>query len=117
VCHCAPPVNKPTREEREHCRPWLQQTVDLLPVHVFLALGQLAWQAILTEIESRNWHTGRRAKFAHGQTQSLSKDRWLLASYHPSQQNTFTGRLTESMFDDVFQTAKELLQRPAGNRG
>jgi uracil-DNA glycosylase family 4 len=113
VCHCAPPGNKPNREELLHCQPWLQQTLDLVPTRVYLALGQIAWKALLSETESRDWQTERRRKFCHGQTQPLTRERWLLASYHPSQQNTFTGRLTEEMFDDVFRTARELLATPA----
>jgi uracil-DNA glycosylase family 4 len=109
ICHCAPPDNKPTKEEIANCRSWLSQTLDISPVRVLLALGQIAWKGVLDEVISRGWHTGRRPKFAHAAKIELADDRWLLASYHPSQQNTFTKRLTESMFDDVFVTANELL--------
>jgi uracil-DNA glycosylase family 4 len=113
VCHCAPPTNKPTRQELQNCQPWLAQTFDLVPARIFLALGQIAWKETWAEIESRGWNTVRRPKFGHGQTQPLTENRWLIASYHPSQQNTFTGRLTEPMLDDVFRTANQLLKREA----
>ena len=113
VCHCAPPENRPTGEETEHCRRWLEATIDLLSVRVFLALGQIAFKAMVNEAAVRGWHEGRRPKFAHEALVELTGDRWLLGSYHPSQQNTFTGRLTEPMFDRVFRTAGRLLEQAA----
>jgi uracil-DNA glycosylase family 4 len=110
VCHCAPPENKPTPQEISNCRPWFVETIDMLPVRVFLALGQIAWKATLDQIIERGWYEGRRPKFAHGAQVALGDHRWLLASYHPSQQNTFTGKLTQSMFDGVFRKARKLLQ-------
>jgi uracil-DNA glycosylase family 4 len=112
VCHCAPPGNKPTRQEMQECRPWLKTTVDLVSPRVLLALGQIAWQGIVGEIVQRGWYSGPRPKFGHLAQFSLTEGRYLLGSYHPSQQNTFTGRLTEGMFDDVFSTAKTLLVGP-----
>ncbi len=109
VCHCAPPDNKPTRDEIAACRPFLTETFDAVPVRVFLALGQIAWQAIVDEARGRGWHTGARPKFGHGAVSELTGGRWLLASYHPSQQNTFTGKLIEPMFDAVFEKARRLL--------
>lgn len=109
VCHCAPPDNKPTTEEVASCRVWLTKTIDLLRVRVFLALGQLAWSATLQHLSQRGDWEGRRPKFSHGARIALRGGRWLLASYHPSQQNTFTGRLTEEMLDDVFRAARQLL--------
>ncbi len=102
VCHCAPPDNKPTREEVEQCREWFDKTVDLVQPHVFLALGQLAWRAVVDLARKREWYAGKVPKFGHGAIVELSEGRHLLGSYHPSQQNTFTGRLTEEMLDDVF---------------
>jgi uracil-DNA glycosylase family 4 len=112
VCHCAPPGNKPTLAEVENCRNWLERTVDDLPVRVFLALGQIAWQAAVREARRREWLSGksRSPKFAHATQASLTGERWLLGSFHPSQQNTFTGKLTEPMFDAVFEAARELLK-------
>jgi uracil-DNA glycosylase len=111
VCHCAPPDNKPLPQEERNCRGWLTTTVDLLPVRVMLALGQIGWRAALVQAVERGWHVGRLPKFGHGAKVPLAGDRWLLGSYHPSQQNTFTGRLTEPMFDAVFAAAREILDR------
>jgi uracil-DNA glycosylase family 4 len=113
VCHCAPPDNKPTGDEMEQCRDWLTQTVELVPARVYLALGHIAWRAVADEARRRGWLVGPRPKFSHGATVALDGERWLLGSYHPSQQNTFTGRLTRRMFDHVFCTARRLLERPS----
>ena len=109
ICHCAPPANKPTTEEAANCQSWLDETITLLPVRVFLALGQLAWKGTIDRLQDRGWHTGRRPKFGHAAKVELTGQRWLLGSYHPSQQNTFTGKLTEPMLDAVFRQAKRLL--------
>jgi uracil-DNA glycosylase family 4 len=111
TCHCAPPGNKPTREEIASCRDWLGQTVDLIPVRVILALGQIAWGSVTDEARRRGWLAGPRPAFGHLATVSLAGGRWLMGSYHPSQQNTFTGRLTRRMFDQVFRTAREILRQ------
>jgi uracil-DNA glycosylase family 4 len=110
VCHCAPPDNKPTTDEVQLCNPFLQRTIDQLPARVFLALGQLGWKATIAEAKRRDWWTGKQPKFGHGAKVKLAEDRWLLGSYHPSQQNTFTGRLTESMLDSVFRDARRLIR-------
>ena len=112
ACHCAPPGNRPAVDELESCREWFDETVDLLPVRVFLALGAIAWRAVVDLARRRNWYTGPIPKFSHQALVPLSEDRWLLGSYHPSQQNTFTGRLTEQMFDEVFALARTKLSRP-----
>jgi uracil-DNA glycosylase family 4 len=109
TCHCAPPDNKPTREEIAACRTWLSATFDAVPARVYLALGQIAWQSVVDEARRRGWLQGRRPKFGHDAQASLGDQRWLLGSYHPSQQNTFTGKLTEPMFDRVFARARQLL--------
>jgi len=111
VCHCAPPRNKPTAKEVAACRPWLHSTIKLLPTRVFLTLGQLAWKATLEYVVASGLLEGKRPRFAHGAQVSLRDGRSILASYHPSQQNTFTGRLTEDMLDDVFVKARGLLAR------
>ncbi len=110
TCHCAPPANKPTREEIENCHPWLEQTVDLLPVQVFLALGQIGWKAVLDFKKRQGKLTGKRPVFSHGAEYQFPDGHWLVGSYHPSQQNTFTGRLTEPMFDSVFELVKSKLK-------
>jgi len=109
VCHCAPPNNKPTIEEVANCRPWLAETIDLAHPQVLLALGQIAWKALLAETRRRAWQTGKQPKFGHGACSPLAGGRWLVGSYHPSQQNTFTGKLTERMFDAVFARVRELI--------
>jgi uracil-DNA glycosylase family 4 len=110
TCHCAPPDNKPTADELVACSEWFEQTIDLLPVRVFLALGGIAWKSVIALARSRGWQTGRVPKFGHGAKVELTGERWLIGSYHPSQQNTFTGKLTEPMFDQVFALARELLE-------
>lgn len=109
ACHCAPPGNKPTREELGHCAEWFDATVAILPIKVFLALGHIGWRAVVDRARQFGWYEGPIPKFAHQATVRLNGGRWLLGSYHPSQQNTFTGKLTEEMFDQVFRTAKKLL--------
>jgi len=110
---CAPPANKPTPEEQARCRPYLERELDLLAAaRVYLALGQIGYQAA-----ARFFGVRPRPKFAHGLEVPLPgrpgrPDRTLLCSYHVSQQNTFTGRLTEAMLDDVFARARALATDP-----
>ncbi|MCP4192041.1 MAG: uracil-DNA glycosylase [Planctomycetaceae bacterium] len=111
VCHCAPPDNKPTRPEIERCQPFLDQTVELLQPLVFLALGQIAWRASLHHLAQRKWLSKTRPKFSHGGKHILANGSLLIGSYHPSQQNTFTGRLTEPMLDSVFQTINDWIEK------
>ncbi len=110
VCHCAPPDNKPLPKEIGDCREWLEETIDLVKPRVLLALGQIAWRAVIGEARRREWHAGGIPKFGHGAKVALTDERWLIASYHPSQQNTFTGKLTEKMLDAVFAEARRLLE-------
>jgi uracil-DNA glycosylase family 4 len=110
TCHCAPPDNKPTTEEIANCQSWLAATFDVTPARVFLALGQIAWRSIVVEARRREWAAPAKSKFGHGVAAPLGDGRWLLGSYHPSQQNTFTGKLTESMFDAVFERARAILR-------
>lgn len=110
VCHCAPPENKPLPCEIAACREWLDATFDATGPKVVVALGQIAWRAAVDALRRRGWHSGRVPKFAHGARVELAGGRTLLGSYHPSQQNTFTGRLTEKMFDDIFALARTLLR-------
>jgi uracil-DNA glycosylase family 4 len=109
VCHCAPPGNRPTAEEVANCAGWLQEAVSVTRSCVFLALGQIAFRAAIDELRRRDWlQGGQRPKFGHGARVQLAGGRWLLASFHPSQQNTFTGRLTRDMLDDVLRSVREL---------
>jgi uracil-DNA glycosylase family 4 len=101
---CAPPANKPTAEERDNCLPYLEREVALLSnVRVFVALGGFAYEAIAGLLGLRP-----RPAFGHGVEALLPDGRVIVCSYHPSQQNTFTGRLTEPMFDAVFTRARAL---------
>jgi len=109
AAHCAPPGNKPLPEELANCHGWLDRTIELAPVVVFLALGQIGWRQIVLEARAQGWYRGAIPKFSHGARVPLAGGRWLLGSYHPSQQNTFTGVLTRPMFDSVFRAARELL--------
>jgi uracil-DNA glycosylase family 4 len=110
MCHCAPPDNKPLPEEIAACRPWLEQTFELTQPRVIVALGGLAWKAILAELRRREWLTAKKLpEFGHAAEVALANQRWLLGSYHPSQQNTFTGKLTEPMLDAVFAAARKHL--------
>lgn len=101
---CAPPANRPTPAERDNCRPYLEGELALLAdLNVIVCLGGFAWDVALRVLAAPR----PRAKFAHGAEAPI--DRYvLLGCYHPSQQNTFTGRLTEPMLDDVFMRAREL---------
>ena len=103
--HCAPPANKPTPAERDACEPYLARELALLDqTVVVVALGQFAWQAIATYYGLRP-----RPRFGHLAESDLPGGVTLLGSYHPSQQNTFTGKLTVPMFDAVFTRARELI--------
>lgn len=109
VCHCAPPQNKPTREEVHSCQSWLESLMDILPVKVVLALGGIAWNATFDYFKSSGVWQGGRPTFSHGGSETLSSGIHVLGSYHPSQQNTFTRRLTRPMLNRVFQKARRLL--------
>jgi len=108
---CAPPANRPASGERENCRSWLEAEIDLLPrIRVIVALGRYAWDHAL-RIHRDRGHPVPRPKpaFAHGLETPLGPEAPLLiASYHPSQQNTFTGVLSEPMLDEVFDRARAL---------
>lgn len=110
---CAPPANKPTAEERDNCLPWTARELALLgSARVILCLGSFAWDAawrLRRGVEGES--AGRRERFRHGGV-SKGKRLTLLGCYHPSQQNTFTGRLTKQMLDEVLERAKELASAP-----
>ena len=108
ACHCAPPANKPLPEELAQCREFLDETFELVQPKVVLALGQIGWAAVLKYYRERG-ELQTNAKFGHGAKHQLQSGVWLLASFHPSQQNTFTGKLTEPMFDGVFNEARRLI--------
>ncbi|TYL46063.1 uracil-DNA glycosylase [Nocardioides sp. BGMRC 2183] len=111
---CAPPQNKPTTAERDTCAPWIEAELRLLADHarVVVALGGFGWDATLRSYAGHGWQAPRpKPRFGHGvETTLTGADRSivLIGCYHPSQQNTFTGRLTEPMLDEVFARAAEL---------
>jgi len=109
--HCAPPGNKPAREELANCRLYLGQELQILKkVRVVVALGRVAWHAYLLARKELKWPVPKpRPKFAHGVSHRLDDRTTVITSYHPSQQNTQTGRLTPEMFDEVFAKARTLL--------
>jgi uracil-DNA glycosylase family 4 len=101
---CAPPDNKPTIDERDRCLPYLLRELDLLVgLRVIVVLGQFAYDVIARTLGVRP-----RPKFGHGVEVPAPGGRTILCSYHPSQQNTFTGKLTQPMFDAVFARARAL---------
>ncbi len=110
ICRCVPPQNKPKAAEIKNCLPWLQAEIDLLPrLEGFIALGRIAFDALLRLFPPQE-RNQPQPKFSHNAFYQLGDGApWLLASYHPSQQNTLTGRLTEAMFDAVWCQAGDLL--------
>ncbi len=108
VVRCAPPANRPAPTERDSCLPYLSRELSLLErCQTIVALGAFAWDGALRALRDLGLQAPRpRPRFAHGAECEIS-DWTLLGSYHPSQQNTFTGRLTEPMLDAVFARARE----------
>ena len=113
VVRCAPPANKPTPVERDTCRPWLVRELELLPARVLVVLGGFAWQSLPPTLARLGFLIPRPfPSFGHGRSVTIAhpdgRRLHLLASYHPSQQNTFTGKLTEPMLDAIFHRARQL---------
>jgi uracil-DNA glycosylase family 4 len=106
---CPPPANRPTPEERDNCLPYLVRELELLDrVRVIVALGAFAWDGALRALRELGQPTPRpKPRFAHG-AESAVGPYTLLGCFHPSQQNTFTGRLTEGMMERVFERAREV---------
>jgi uracil-DNA glycosylase family 4 len=109
VNRCAPPGNKPTPEERDRCVPFLVRELALLPARVVLALGSFAWDGALRAITDAERVANPRPKprFGHGAEASVGSFT-IIGAFHPSQQNTFTGKLTPEMFDEVVRRARFL---------
>jgi uracil-DNA glycosylase family 4 len=114
ACHCAPPGNKPTPEEIRNCRPYFERELDLMPtLKVVVALGKIAFDNYLDVLKSRGvirsrapFVFGHNRQFTTGPGQPI-----LVTSYHPSQQNTSTGKLNEKMLLEVFRKARRLAER------
>ena len=104
---CAPPENKPTLEELNNCQPYLERELNILKPKVIVCLGRIAFERVLRLYSVRN--TGW--KFGHGSHYRMENGVWVLCSYHPSQQNTLTGKLTAKMFDEIWTKAKVLLEK------
>ncbi len=110
VCRCAPPGNKPLPDEMSNCQGYLEREIQLLRPQVIVCLGRVAFERILRIYSLRD----PALKFAHGAAYRIGpgpSDPWLLCSYHPSQQNTLTGKLTAAMFDEVWTKARSLLEQ------
>jgi uracil-DNA glycosylase family 4 len=110
---CAPPANRPTPAEERRCLPYLVRELALLDAPVVVCLGGIAWRAVLRVLRERGVSLPRpRPRFGHGVELTLpAAGVTLLASYHPSQQNTFTGRLTARMLASVFARARRIASR------
>jgi len=100
---CAPPANQPTPTERDTCRTYLERELALLDARVFVPLGAFAYEGLC-----RVLGVTPRPKFAHGVEVPVADGRWIVGSFHVSQQNTFTGRLSAPMLDAVFTRARQL---------
>jgi uracil-DNA glycosylase len=105
---CAPPENKPSPEERDACLPYAERELELLPISVVVCLGAFAWDAAM-----RLFSVRPKPKFGHG-AEFVADGRTIIGCYHPSQQNTFTGRITAEMMDAVMLRAGELSRRNTG---
>jgi uracil-DNA glycosylase family 4 len=121
VAHCVPPANKPLPAELDNCQPYLERTLEILKPKVIVCLGRIAFERVLKLYSIRNpaWTFGHGALYQLNTdplttdpllTDSPITDRWVLCSYHPSQQNTLTGKLTTKMFDQIWARAKALVE-------
>ncbi|MCB0326596.1 MAG: hypothetical protein KDD52_03170, partial [Bdellovibrionales bacterium] len=109
--HCAPPENKPSLEEKQQCLTYLRQELRLLSqVSVIIALGAMAWDQILKVYFEQYERIRPKPTFSHGAQIEL-RPYTLIGSYHPSQQNTFTGKLREEMFDKIFRQARADIEK------
>jgi uracil-DNA glycosylase family 4 len=107
---CAPPANRPLPEERDNCLPYAAEELRIMrSVRVIVCLGAFAWDAACRLHEVRP-----RPRFGHGAEHELPDGRTMLGCFHPSQKNTFTGKLTEPMMDAVFMRAKQVANRSVG---
>jgi uracil-DNA glycosylase family 4 len=111
AARCAPPENKPSRAELENCLPYLAAEIGLIGPKVIVCLGRVAFEEVLRILRSGGSNHRQSLTFAHGAAFRWDRDLWLLCSYHPSQQNTSTGRLTMKMFEAIWAKARLLAAR------
>jgi uracil-DNA glycosylase family 4 len=113
ACRCAPPQNKLLPSEISNCRPYILEEFRLLKhIRVIIGLGKIGFDTIIASLEKLNHLTLiPKPSFSHGCEYHIQKGLTIIGSYHPSQQNTFTGKLTEAMFDSIFRRARKLLER------
>lgn len=104
---CAPPDNKPSPDELNNCQPFLERELEIINPGVIVCLGRVAFERILKIYSARK----PVYKFVHGASYQLDNGKWVLCSYHPSQQNTSTKKLTPEMFDAIWAKAKQLVER------
>ncbi len=111
TCRCAPPLNKPLLEEIRNCRPYILREFQLLKnLKVIIGLGKIGFDTAFDCVKELGWTAVKpRPKFSHGGIVKLDSLHTLIGSYHPSQQNTFTGTLTQPMFDSIFRKAKKII--------
>ena len=116
AARCAPPDNKPLPAELANCAPFLERELEgLKDLRVVVALGRIGFEAYLNYLKRRKLIAGKREyEFRHGAEYGLPDGRVLVASYHPSNQNTQTGKLTKRMFQEIFQRARELADESTG---
>lgn len=105
VCRCAPPGNKPDISELDNCQPFLEMEISMIQPRVFVALGRLAFERIIRILSLQP----AKMTFGHGLIYSIDHQTSLVCSYHPSRQNTQTGRLTLGMFDQIWTSVRKLL--------
>jgi uracil-DNA glycosylase family 4 len=112
VVRCCPPANRPTPGERDRCLPFLARELAALPeARVLVALGAFAWDGVLRALATLGHQVRPRPRFGHGAEAAVGPYR-LVGTYHPSQQNTYTGRLTAPMLDEILRRAMERSGRP-----
>jgi uracil-DNA glycosylase len=111
VAHCAPPGNKPLPLEIDNCSDYLDRTAKEMPnLRVVVALGRIAFEGCLRLYRSRGWLArGPKPQFGHGAEYRFDGAPFLLCCFHPSQQNTFTGKLTPAMIREVFARARGMI--------
>ena len=112
ICHCAPPGNKPQPDEIRNCAGYLRQTFELMPnLRGVVALGQIALDGVLRFYKECGWlPAGPRPRFGHGVVYRWPRHPFVICTYHPSQQNTFTGKLTQPMLRAVLARAKKMAE-------